>query len=58
MKERFGDKIALRILKTDAPEALPFKFRSATNVVVDGEVVPIATGTDEAALAALLQEKL
>ena len=58
MKEKFGAKLDLKIYKTDSEEARPFRFRSATNVVVDNEVIPIDFGTDEKAMEDFLKGKI
>ncbi len=58
MKEKFGDKITLNIYTTDSPEALQYKFRSATNVLFEEVLVPLDTALDMKKMEDFLAEKL
>ncbi len=58
MKEVFGDKLELHIYTTDSPEALKYNFRSSTNVLFEGELLPLPTALDAGKLQEFLTEKL
>ena len=58
MKKQFGDKLDLKIFKSDSEEAKPFNFRSATNVVVNKEVIPIDVATEEKSMEEFLKAKI
>jgi hypothetical protein len=58
MKEKFLDKLHLKIYTTDSPEALPYNFRSSTNVLLEKEYVPVDIATDPEKMSAFLASKL
>ena len=58
MKEIFQDKLKLRILNSDSPEALAYSLRSATSVFVNEELVPLDIATSATAMEHYIQEKL
>lgn len=58
MKERYGDRLELKILTTDAEEAKPYNFRSATNVLFNDQFVPLDMATDRDKLDTYLSEKI
>ncbi len=58
MKEMFGEKITLKIHTMDSPEALKHNFRSSTNVLFEGELLPLTTALDEGKMEEFLKEKL
>ena len=58
MKEKYGDRLELRIYTTDSMEAMPYKFRSATNVLFEKALVPIDIATDNNKMDVFLSSKL
>jgi hypothetical protein len=58
MKEKYGDKLELRIYTTDSKEALPYNFRSSTNVLFEKEYIPVDIATDTTKMDAFLSSKL
>jgi uncharacterized protein YdaT len=58
MKEKYGDKLDLRIYTTDSKEALPYNFKSSTNVLFEKEYVPVDIATDKGKMDVFLSSKL
>ncbi len=58
MKNRFGEKITLNIYTTDSSEALQYKFKSSTNVLFEGDLVPLDTALDIKKMEIFLLGKL
>jgi hypothetical protein len=58
MKEKYGDRLELRIYTTDSMEAMPYKFRSATNVLFDKVLVPLDIVIDKNKMDSYLFSKL
>jgi hypothetical protein len=58
MKEKYGDRLDLRIYTTDSKEAEPYHFKSATNVLFEKELVPIDIATDKSKMDAFLFTKM
>lgn len=58
MKEKFFDKLHLKIYTTDSPEALPYQFRSSTNVLLEQEYVPVDIATDAEKMSDYLASRL
>jgi len=58
MKTKFGDKLNLKIYTTDSMEALPYQFRSSTNVLFEKELVPLDIALDTHKMDAYLTSKL
>jgi len=58
MKEKYGDRLELRIYTTDSIEAMPYKFRSATNVLFKKELVPLDIALDKNKMDVFLSSKL
>ncbi len=58
MKNRFGEKITLNIYTTDSSEALQYKFKSSTNVLFEGDLVPLDTALDLKKMEIFLLGKL
>lgn len=58
MKEKYGDKIELKIYTTDSKEAEPYLFRSSTNVLFEKERVPVDIATDRNKMDSFLSTKL
>jgi len=58
MKEKYGDKLDLRIHLTHSEEARKYKLKSAANVLIDNELVPLDVATDRGKMAHLLAQKI
>ena len=58
MKKIFGEKINLNIYTLDSIEAMKYKFKSATNVLLDGEMVLLDISLDKEKMKNYLEEKL
>jgi hypothetical protein len=58
MKEKYGDKLDLRIYTTDSKEAETYHFRSSTNVLYDKELVSVDIATDRTKMETFLSSKL
>lgn len=58
MKDMFGEKINLSIYTTDSEEARKYDFRSSTNVLFKGDLVPLETALDKNKMEGFLSEKL
>ena len=58
MKTRYGDSLDLRIYTTDSAQALPYNFRSSTNVIFEKEHVPVDIATHADKMAAFLDARL
>lgn len=58
MKNIFGEKINLNIYTLDSIEAMQYKFKSATNVLFDGEMIPLDTSLDKEKMKNYLEEKI
>lgn len=58
MKSDFEDAIDLNIFTTDSPEAEDFEIISATNVFVNGEIVPLEIALSNERMNAYLKERL
>jgi len=58
MKEVFGEKINLSIYTTDSEEARKYDFRSSTNVLFEGEMMPLETALDKNKMKSFLSDKL
>ncbi|HPL68444.1 MAG TPA: hypothetical protein PLG94_18050 [Smithellaceae bacterium] len=58
MKEIFFEKLHLKIHTTDSPEALPYNFRSSTNVLLEKEFVPVDIATDADKMSLYLSSRL
>lgn len=58
MKEKYGERLELKIYTTDSKEAEPYQFRSSTNVLFEKEYVPIDIATDKSKMDAFLSSKL
>ena len=58
MKKIFGEKINLNIYTLDSLEAMQYKFKSATNVLLDGDMVPLDISLDKEKMKSYLEEKL
>jgi len=58
IKAIFGEKINLSIYTTDSEEARKYDFRSSTNVLFEGEMIPLETALDKNKMEDFLSEKL
>lgn len=58
MKNIFGEKVNLEIYTTDSKEALKYSFRSSTNVLFDGDLVPLEIALDQQKMKDFLSEKI
>jgi hypothetical protein len=58
MKNLFGAKLNLEIYTTDSEEARKYNFRSSTNVLVDGDLIPLDTALDKSRMKDFLSEKI
>jgi hypothetical protein len=57
MKEEFGDKLTVDIFTLDSPEALNYTFKSSTNVLFEGEKVPLGVALDKVKLTEFIAQK-
>ncbi len=58
MKDKFGEKIDLGIYTTDSEEAQKYDFRSSTNVLFNGEMIPLETALDAGKMEDFLSGQL
>ena len=58
MKNIFGEKINLNIYTMDSIEAMQYRFKSATNVLLDGNMVPLDISLDKEKMKKYLEERL
>jgi len=58
MKEKYGERIDLKIYTTDSLEAMAYKFRSATNVLFDNAIVPVDIATDRNKMDSFLSSRV
>ena len=58
MKEKYADRLDLRIYTIDAKEAEPYHFKGSTNVLLGKEYVPLDVATDRGRMDAFLLSKL
>ncbi len=58
MKKKFSEKLELLIYTMDSKEAEPYHFRSATNVLLDKELIPIDIATNKDKMDAFLSSRL
>ncbi|MEE4359753.1 MAG: hypothetical protein V2I97_25000 [Desulfococcaceae bacterium] len=58
MKNMFGGKINLNIYTTDSEEARKYDFRSSTNVLFEGDLLPLETALDKNKMKNFLSGKL
>lgn len=57
MKNIFGDKIKLSIYTTDSEKARKYDFKSSTNVLLEGELIPLEISLDKGKMKNFLSEK-
>ncbi|MGD0274755.1 MAG: HSGNP motif-containing (seleno)protein [Syntrophales bacterium] len=58
MKEKYGERLELRIYTTNSKEAEAYNFRSSTNVLFEKEIVPIDIATDSNKMNSFLSSKI
>lgn len=58
MEEMFGEKISLNIYGIDSEEARKYDFKSSTNVLFDGQLIPLDTALNKNKMKDFLSEKL
>ena len=58
MKEIFGEKLQLGIHLTDSKEALKYQFKSSTNVLLNGESVPLEVSTNNEKMKNFINRKI
>jgi len=58
MKNLFGEKIELNTYTTASPEAMKYNFKSSTNVLFEGELIPLDVSLDKGKMKDFLSEKL
>lgn len=58
MKDKYDNDLELKILTTDSKEAKPYNFRSATNVLLNDELVPLDVATDLDKMDTYLSENM
>jgi hypothetical protein len=58
MKNIFGEKVNLEIYTTDSKEASKYNFRSATNVLFDGDLIPLEIALDQQKMKEFLSERI
>lgn len=58
MKEKFGEKLDVKMLTTDSEEAKGYTFMSSTNVLFENEWVPLEVATDKSKMETFLSGKI
>jgi hypothetical protein len=58
MKEKYGERLELKIYTTDSKEAEGYDFRSSTNVLFEKEIVPLDIATDKNKMDSFLSSKI
>ena len=58
MRKEFGDKLNVQINTTDSEEAKGYTFKSATNVLLSEELVPLDVAMDKEKMQNYLSERL
>lgn len=58
MKDKYGDKMTVKIYTIDSKEAEPYHFKSSTNVLFENKIVPVDIATDKNRMEAFLSSKL
>jgi hypothetical protein len=58
MKEKYLDKLIVKIFTTDSKEAEPYQFRSSTKVLFNEELVPVQIATDREKMDSFLSSRL
>lgn len=58
MKEKYGDSLQLKVYTTDSKEAVPYRFKSSTNVLLEKELVPLDIALDRDKMDVFLSSRL
>jgi hypothetical protein len=58
MKQKYGDRLKVDIFTLDSPQALQYSFRSATNVLFEGELLPLTVALEKEKLDEFLADRL
>ena len=58
MKDKYGEKLDVKIFTTDSPEAEPYQFRSSTNVLFEKVLLPVDVATDINKMEIFLADKI
>ena len=58
MKEKYGDRLDVKIFTLDSKEAESYQFRSSTNVLFEKELLPLEIAVDKNKLDVFLASKL
>ena len=58
MKNLFGEKLRLNIYTTDSEEAGKYNLKSSTNVLFEGDLIPLETALDNEKMKVFLSGKL
>lgn len=58
MKEKYGDRLDVKIYTIDSKEAEPYQFKSSTNVLFEKEYVPVDIATDMSKMDTVMSSKL
>lgn len=57
MKQMFGEKLNLSIYRTDSDEAQQYEFKSSTNVIFEGNLIPLDISLDKQKMKDFLSDK-
>ncbi len=58
MKDKYGADLEIKIFTTDSEEAKHHNFKSSTNVLLNGELLPLDVATDRNKLARFLAKNM
>jgi len=58
MKEKFGEKLNVKIYTTDSQEAKGYTFKGSTNILFENDWVPLDVGMDKGKMDAFLSRKI
>lgn len=58
MKEKYGERLNVKIYTIDSKEALPFQFKSSTNVLFEKELIPVDIAIDRNMMDQYLSSKI
>ena len=58
MKEKYADRLAVKIHRMDSKEAESYRFRSSTNVLFDRKPVPVQIATDGEQMDSFLSSRI
>lgn len=58
MKEKYGNRLEVKIYTTDSKEAEPYRFLSSTNVLFERELVPVDIAIDSNKMDCFLSSKM